>query len=63
MSLAGYTHSTKAGAFLYRGSEHRSCHWTDRRMQTSSSSSVCGVGGIPPNALQPTEAYCADPAF
>jgi hypothetical protein len=28
-----------------------------------SSSSVCGAGGIPPNALQPTEAYCANPAF
>jgi hypothetical protein len=26
-------------------------------------SSVCGAGGIPPNALQPTEAYCANPAF
>jgi hypothetical protein len=23
------------------------------------SSSVCGAGVIPPNALQPTEAYCA----
>jgi hypothetical protein len=29
----------------------------------SSFSSVCGAGGIPPNALQPTEAYCANPAF
>jgi hypothetical protein len=25
--------------------------------------SVCGAGGIPPNALQSTEAYCANPAF
>jgi hypothetical protein len=23
----------------------------------------CGAGGIPPNALQPTEAYCANPAL
>jgi hypothetical protein len=34
---------------------------------TSSSSSVClsvcGVGGILPNALQLTEAYCANPRF
>jgi hypothetical protein len=29
----------------------------------SSSSSVCGAGGIPPNVLQPTEAYCANLAF
>jgi hypothetical protein len=28
-----------------------------------SSSSVCGAGGIPRNALQSTEAYCANPAF
>jgi hypothetical protein len=25
----------------------------------SSSSSFCGASGNPPNALQPTEAYCA----
>jgi hypothetical protein len=29
----------------------------------SSSSSVRGAGGIPPNVLQPIEAYCANPAF
>jgi hypothetical protein len=23
----------------------------------------CGAGGIPPNALQPTEVYCAKPRF
>jgi hypothetical protein len=28
-----------------------------------SSSSVCGAGRIQPNAVQPTEAYCANPAF
>jgi hypothetical protein len=32
-------------------------------MVSSSYSSVCGAGGIPPNALQPTKAYCANPAF
>jgi hypothetical protein len=35
----------------------------DYGMNFGSSSSVCGAGGIPPNALQPTEAYCANPAF
>jgi hypothetical protein len=30
---------------------------------SSSSSSVCLAGGIPPDALKPTEAYCANPAF
>jgi hypothetical protein len=25
--------------------------------------SFCGAGGIPPSALQPFEAYCANPAF
>jgi hypothetical protein len=30
---------------------------------TASSSSVCGASGIPPNALQPTEAYCFKPAY
>jgi hypothetical protein len=25
--------------------------------------SVCGAGGIPSYALQPTEAYCANPAL
>jgi hypothetical protein len=29
----------------------------------SSSSSFCGAGGIPPNALQPTDAYCTNPAL
>jgi hypothetical protein len=29
----------------------------------TSSSSVCGADGIPPNSLQPTEAYCANLAF
>jgi hypothetical protein len=29
----------------------------------SSSSSVCGAGGIQLSALQPIEAYCANPAF
>jgi hypothetical protein len=23
----------------------------------------CGAGGYPPNVLQPTEAYCTNPAF
>jgi hypothetical protein len=29
----------------------------------STSYSVCGAGRIPSNALQPTETYCANPAF
>jgi hypothetical protein len=31
--------------------------------EVSSSSSVCRAGGFPPNVLQPTEAYCINPAF
>jgi hypothetical protein len=30
---------------------------------SSSFSSFCGAGGIPPNSLQPTETYCANPAL
>jgi hypothetical protein len=34
-----------------------------KRILDSSSSSVGWAGGIPRNALQPTEAYCSKPAF
>jgi hypothetical protein len=36
-------------------------HQEIRYFQTSNP--ICEDGGIPPNVLQPTEAYCANPAF
>jgi hypothetical protein len=37
--------------------------WIQRVSSSTSSSSFCGASGILPNALQPTEDYCANPTL
>jgi hypothetical protein len=61
MNSLAVAHLTTLSATEVGTQEGRYLHI--RHSVLSSSSSVCGARLIPPNALQPTETYCANPAF